>query len=69
MGDLYRAERYFRLLLNDLQPDHPDLGTILNNLGIIAHKQDQHSKAIQFFQRADIQDYVNSLIYCQSRYH
>jgi tetratricopeptide (TPR) repeat protein len=52
IGDLYRSERYFRILLNDLPSDHPDLGTVLNNLGIIAHKQDQHVKAIEFFQRA-----------------
>lgn len=52
MGDLYRAERYFRLLLDELPSDHPDLGTILNNLGILAHKHDEHEKAIEFFQRA-----------------
>lgn len=52
MGDLYRAERYFRLLLNELPSDHPDLGTILNNLGIIAHKQGEHEKAIEFCERA-----------------
>ncbi|CAF1293531.1 unnamed protein product [Rotaria sordida] len=52
MGDLYRSERYFRLLLNKLPSNHPDFGTVLNNLGIIAHKQKQYEEAIYFFRRA-----------------
>jgi tetratricopeptide (TPR) repeat protein len=52
MGEFNKAKGYFQLLLSSLSFDHPDFGTIYNNLGILAHKQNQHKKAIDLFKQA-----------------
>lgn len=52
MGDLNRSERYFRILFHQLPDDHPDIGTIINNLGILHHKQCEYEKAIECYRRA-----------------
>ena len=52
MDNLSAAERYYKLLRDELPKDHPDQPLILNNLGQIALKVHKTEEALQLFDQA-----------------
>ena len=60
MADYKRAERYYRMLLDELPFEHRDVCFVHNNLGYLHATQGQYETAIECYQRAlsSLEDHV-----------
>ena len=52
LGQIDKAERYFRMLLKNLPPDHEDFASVCNNLGNVFYGKNQLNLAFYCFARA-----------------
>ena len=51
LGQVDRAKKYFEMLLQSLPPDHPDIGSVHNNMGAVYDAKDDLTLAMQNFER------------------
>ena len=54
LGQMNTAEKYFRMLLRTLSPEHGDFSSVCNNLGNIFYGKNQLNLAFEYFLRAYI---------------
>ncbi|CAF1483105.1 unnamed protein product, partial [Rotaria sordida] len=52
MGEIVKAERYFKLLLEQLPADHPSIGNIYLQMNTIGLHQSNIEKAIEYLEKA-----------------
>ncbi|CAF1533546.1 unnamed protein product [Didymodactylos carnosus] len=53
IGEHEKAEKYYRLLLDELPKDHKDIGVIYNNIGFIRYENKDFCGAEDWFQKAE----------------
>jgi tetratricopeptide (TPR) repeat protein len=53
MGELVKAERYFKLLLEQLPANHPSIGNIYLQMSTIGLNQSNLQKAIEYLEKAE----------------
>ncbi|CAF1166905.1 unnamed protein product [Rotaria sordida] len=54
LGQMDKAEKYFRMLLKTLPPEHEDFASACNNLGNVLYGKNQLNLAFDYFARAYI---------------
>ncbi|UJR20672.1 hypothetical protein I4U23_023793 [Adineta vaga] len=47
LGQVDRAEKYFKMLLQSLPSDHPDIASVYNNIGLVHGKKDELNSALK----------------------